>query len=93
MAVTVTQVRLLGPDLRCYDVTYDTTDTTTDEQEHGLPFTPTFSAVVQMDATGDYPALALAVTATTWTLSKQVTQTAGSARVFVGRMSNPQNHR
>ncbi len=93
MAVTVTPVRILGLDMRCYDVAFENGDTTTEAETHGLPFTPTFSTLIELNASDAFAGFALAVTATTWTLTSAGVQGDATVRVFIGRMTNPQSHR
>ena len=94
MTTTAAPVHVASPgiDDRIYDITFIGGNDTTTAIAHGLPFTPTFYAFEFKTAPATYANLAVAVTATTFT----VTQSNGVAcvvRLFLGRFPNPQNER
>jgi hypothetical protein len=88
-------VKSPGVDDRIYDITFIDSDTTTGPIAHGLPFTPSLFILQAKVANAIYADYAVAVTATTFTVTKSIVgATSGSVqRLFLGRFPNPQNDR
>ncbi len=97
MAFGVTSVRILGDNMRCFDVTALDADLDSGNIAHHLPFTPTFVSISQVGGPATaYPAWAIATDATNFQLTKQAGaggSTAGTLRVLIGRIPNAQNLR
>ena len=85
----------LGTDIRVYDITFITGDTTTGAVAHGLPFTPSYAVVQPVSGIGTaIPTIAVTLTSTTFTITKSgAANTAGVYKFFVGRITNPQTER
>ncbi len=81
-----------GTDLRAWVITLVALDTGPDAFDHDLPFTPTLVVMTPRQSIGtEWPGLAIAVTATTCTITKRsAANTGGTYTLYLGRASNPQ---